>query len=199
MPLDLTRSLLVVLIPGAVAMAPWLLSLVLYTDATLGYAEKYNALANAFVFAVAAVAGLVCETIASWIEVAWDKEREAEFEIMENWYSYLARSVDPEPVGYRYLSRLATMFYFELSMLVATVPFAVGAAVLVWFRFAEDKYLLEAFLVVLALIVVCYFRKNARTTHLVLCRTRRELNKRLDGQVASARAGRPSPNPLEKG
>lgn len=149
-------------------------------------AAQYNALANAFVFAVAAVAGLVCETIASWIEVGWDKERETEFEIMENWYSYLARSVDPEPVGYRYLSRLATMFYFELSMLVATVPFSVGAAALVWLRFPDDKYALEALLVGAALLVVWYFRKNARTTHQVLCRTRRELNERLDRKIKPA-------------
>ena len=83
--------------------------------------------------------------------MGWDREREAQFQIMENWYPYLARSVSPEPVGYRYLSRLATMFYFELSMLIATVPFSLGAAALVWLRFPDDKYALEALWVGVAL------------------------------------------------
>ncbi len=177
MPIDLTRSILVVLIPGAVAVAPWLLWLVQHTDATLGYAEKFTAIANGVSFATAAVAGLTCETLGTWIEVRWDKEREAQYSIMENWYAYLARKVDPEPVGYRYLSRLATMFYFELSMLVATVPFAVGTALLTYLRFETCWYVLA--IAAAAIALIAYFRVNARKTHTVLCRTRQELNQRL--------------------
>jgi hypothetical protein len=178
MPIDLTRSVLAVFIPGAVAVSPWLLALVLYTAATLGYLEKYNTLAHAFLLAVIAVAGLSCQMIASWIEVRWDKEREATFEVTENWYVYLAKKVDPEPVGYRYMSRLATMFYFELTMLVAIVPFSSGAAVLIWFRFPDERGALLFALAVAALLVFWFFRKNARATHEVLCKTRRELNAR---------------------
>ena len=39
MPMTLTRSLLTVLIPGLVFIAPWLLMLVQHTEATLGFSE----------------------------------------------------------------------------------------------------------------------------------------------------------------
>lgn len=178
MPIDLTRSVLAVFIPGAVALSPWLLALVLYTDATLGYIEKNNTLANAFLLAVVAVGGLVCQMTASWIEVGWDEEREEAFKVTENWYLYLANKVTPEPVGYRYMSRLATMLYFELTMLVATVPFSFGAALLVWLRFPDQRAELMIALVIGGLFVFWFFRKNARATHEVLCKTRRELNER---------------------
>lgn len=177
MPIDLTRSVLVILIPGAVAVAPWLLWLLLYTDATLGYVEKYSTVANTVSFAVAAIAGLVCETLGSWIEVRWDEEREKEYDVMTNWYAYLARTNSPEPVGHRYLSRLATMFYFELSMLFAIIPFSIGAAVLVYLRFPQHDALLASLIVVVALIVGAWFRFNAKETHRVLCLTRLKLNK----------------------
>jgi hypothetical protein len=177
MPIDLTRSVLVVLIPGAVGSAPWLLWLVLYTEATLGYAEKYTTLANAVSFAVAVIAGLAFETFGTWVEVHWDEKREKEYDIQENWFAYLASSA--APVGYRYLSRLATMFYFELSMLFAVVGFGVGAALLIDGRFPENRYALFVIDGAVTLLLVAYFLLNAQKTHKVLCQTRAELNKRL--------------------
>lgn len=179
MPIDLTRSLLVVLIPGAVAVAPWLLWLVLYTPATLGYATQYTTVANAVSFAAAVIAGLLCETLGTWLEVRWDKEREVKFDIEENWFAYLAQSNSPAPVGHRYLSRLATMFYFELSMLTATASFAFGSFTLLRTQFPADIYAAALLVFIPAVVVLMYFGVNARKTHEVLCKTRRELNNRL--------------------
>ncbi|MEO8654024.1 MAG: hypothetical protein ABI409_07870 [Ramlibacter sp.] len=178
MPIDLTRSVLVVLIPGAVGAAPWLLWLVLHTEATLGYAEKYLTLANAVSFAVAVIAGLTFESLGTWLEVHWDKKRETEFDIKKNWFDYLA-SGSGEPVGYRYLSRLATMFYFELSMLSAVLAFGLGAALLIDGRFPESRTNLWILDGVITVLLLAYFLFNAQNTHKVLCRTRAELNKRM--------------------
>src|SRR3979490_266949 len=112
MPTTLTRSLLVVLIPGIVAIAPWLLALVQYTTATLGFATNAP-VGSALVFSAAAVAGSVLEGLASHIEVRWDRQLESQFAVHENWYAYLSRTFDHEPVGYRYLSRMVTTLYFE--------------------------------------------------------------------------------------
>lgn len=177
MPLDLTRSLLVVLIPGAVALAPWLLCFVSGSPTALTYIEKYQNYALGVAFAITVIVGLTFETIGTWIEVRWDDEREARFNVAENWYAYLANGTSPEPVGYRYLSRKATAFYFELTMFIACLPFVAGMALFArqtW----PDLVLTNLAVIVLGTIAAFWFRWNARKTHEVLCRTRRELNKR---------------------
>lgn len=182
MPIDLTRSLLVILIPGLVAIAPWVLLLVQHTSATLGF-DKYVTLGSALVFALSAVAGSVFEGIASSIEVSWDLEREEEYQVAENWFAYLAHVLPHEPVAFRYLSRMATTMYFELSMLFAVPLFLVGGGILASLRF---PFLVCVFLVTASLftvISIAYFRVQARRTHLVLCKTRRELNCRVHNRI----------------
>jgi predicted transporter len=177
MPTDLTRSLLVVLIPGAIGSAPWLFWLLLITQ---GYPERYSTIANVVGFGVAVILGLFFETLGTWIELGWDKEKDEKFQIKENWYIYLSRCSSPEPVGHRYLSRLVTGLYFELTMMVAVVPFSIGATALLFMRFPEQR---EVFLPLVALgaaALVIYFWYNARVTHELLCKTRLELNQRLD-------------------
>jgi hypothetical protein len=186
MPLDLTRSLLVVLIPGGVAIAPWLLCLVNGSPTALTYIEKFQNFAVGLSFAIVVIVGLTCETIGTWIEVRWDAEREREFDVTENWYRYLANPVKPEPVGYRYLSRRATAFYFELAMFIACLPFVAGMAVFArqtW----PDLMLTNVIVVVLGSISAIWFRWNARTTHEVLCRTRREINQRCTSSKPGAK------------
>jgi hypothetical protein len=160
-------------------MSPWLFCLVLYSDGALGYAENYKTLAQAMGFAVIAVAGLVCESLGTWIEVRWDKERDLEFQVDENWFAYLALTISPEPVGYRYLSRLATMLYFELSMMSATVFSSIGLGTLLYLRFPERSCLSAAMTVAIPAVIIVWFTFDARKTHQVLCKTRRELNQRL--------------------
>ena len=178
MPTTLTRSLLVVLVPGVVAVAPWILALVLYTEATLGL-DKYPTIGNALLFACVAVVGSVLEGLGTLIEVHWDKNRESQYQVAENWHAYLARSFEVEPVGYRYMARLVTTLYFELSMFFATPIFIAGSAVLIARRFPELLCSTIAVAIVLLVGVAWYFFWQASCTHRVLCETRRELNRRL--------------------
>ncbi len=178
MPMTLTRSLLTVLIPGLVAIAPWLLMLVQHTSATLGF-TAHSTLGSAVVFASAVVAGMAIEGLGSYVEVKWDKDREKQYNVEENWYAYLARSVNPEPVGYRYLSRLVTTFYFELGLAFAAPSFFLGGGILAALRFGDISCLLSIAGVVLAILSARYFLWQAETTHEVICRTRKELNARI--------------------
>lgn len=178
MPMTLTRSLLTVLIPGLVFIAPWLLMLVQHTEATLGFSE-FNTLANALVFASAAVAGLAIEGVGTHIEVTWDKEREKALSVKEHWYAYLARKIDPEPVGYRYLSRLVTTLYSELGLLFAAPSFFLGSGLLAALRFDGHALWFVTAGVLVAIASAFYFRWQARHTHEQLCVTRKELNERL--------------------
>lgn len=178
MPMTLTRSLLTVLIPGLIAIAPWLLMLVQHTQATLGY-EEYSVLANALVFASAAVAGLFFEAQGSRFEVAWDREREEEFAIQENWYVYLSRRFEKEPVAYRYFSRLVTTLYSELAMIFAAPSFFLGGSILASFRFPDSAILFALLGLISAVVSGCYFHRQARCTHKVLCETRQAVNARF--------------------
>ena len=177
MPMTLTRSLLTILVPGIVAISPWLLALVQNTSATLGF-DKSTSLANALVFAAAAVVGCVCEGFGTMVEAKWDKERESEYSIRENWHSYLAHRFDKEPVGYRYISRLVTTLYFELSMLFAIPWFLLGGFILASLRFPDHSIIFALVTLTALMVSGHYLHWQARCTHRVLCETRQELNRR---------------------
>jgi hypothetical protein len=171
-PLTLTRSVMVILVPGVVALAPWLLLTVRTWPRLMEAYAAYEAASNAMLFATVVVVGSVLEGFASWIEVRWDQEREKEFEVRKHWIAYLSR-VGPEPVGHRYISRMVTTLYFELSMLFATPLFFFGSAVLAqrW----GAPLALPVSVAAVALVAIIYFRLQARSTHKVLCEVRRDL------------------------
>lgn len=177
MPMTLSRSLLTVLIPGLIAIAPWLLMLVQHTSATLGFGE-FTTLANALVFASAAVAGTFFEAQGANLEVSWDKDRDSIHQVRENWFVYLSRAVEREPVGYRYVSRLATTLCFELAMIYATPIFVVGVCTLAALRFPGFVLIVTIGGLILAAGSSFYFYRQARCTHDVICETRKELNVR---------------------
>ena len=104
-PTNLTRSTVTVLVPGIVALSPWVLALVQHTDATFGF-KGYPTLAHSLFFASVIVVGVVCDGLGSYIEARWDGRRNSELEVEENWYKYLSTVLEHEPVGYRYLSDL---------------------------------------------------------------------------------------------
>jgi hypothetical protein len=178
MPTTLTRSFLSVLVPGLVGVAPWLLALVQHTDATLGFTE-YSSLANSLLFAVAAVAGTIFEGIGTFVEARWDRKLQESHAVKDSWFSYLARTFQHEPVGYRYISRLATTLSFELSMLSAAPVFIVGVATLTLLRFPALKWVIALGGPVVLVLTLAYFSYSASCTHRTLCETRRELNSRL--------------------
>lgn len=177
-PTNITRSTLTILVPGMVAIAPWLLALVQHTDATLGF-HDYATLAHAALLSTVIVVGVLCEGFGTWLESSWDKSREEELEVSAHWYAYLSRSLEREPVGYRYLSRLATAMYFELSMLFAAPSFVIGAGVLGYLRFPELFWLELAATLILAGGSVVFFSLQAHNTHKVICTTRREIMRRV--------------------
>lgn len=175
MPTTLTRSLLTILIPGLVAVAPWLVWLVQYTSATFGADESF-VLSNALIFALVVVVGSTCEGLGTYLECRWDAKLEAKYQVSEHWIRYLRYSGEREPVAFRYLSRLVTTLYFELSMLFATPSFIVGATVLAALRFSDYRCWIVSSGFVLAVVSVLYFRYQARQTHEGMCKVRKEID-----------------------
>lgn len=175
MPLTLTRSLLVVLVPGIVAASPWLLWIVKeWVNAAAVY-QAFPNLITALLFAIVVVLGSVFEGLSTFLEVRWDKERESKYDVTRNWFVYLARTYTTEPVGYSYISRAVTTLYFELAMIWATSLFFLGCVVLVW-RAEAVKPPIWIMLLACAIVSPLYFWWQARCSHQVLCETRQRLN-----------------------
>ncbi|HET7163166.1 MAG TPA: hypothetical protein VFI32_10910 [Rhodanobacteraceae bacterium] len=177
-PTSLTRSTVTVLVPGIVALSPWVLALVQHTQATFGF-KGYPTLAHSLLFASVIVAGVVCDGLGSFIEAKWDDMRDDDLDVEENWYKYLSMVFEREPVGYRYLSRLVTALYFELSMLFAVPIFMFGACVLAWLRFPAFRVASVICTIVCIVGAALFFLWQAYTTHGVICTTRRELMRRV--------------------
>lgn len=179
MPVTLTRSILVVIIPGLVALAPWALWGTSKIEGFEGLYKAYATLINASLIGFAIIVGSIVEGALTHLEVKWDKEREAEYAVKENWFGYLAKQCSAEPVGFRYLSRMATTLYFELSMCVAAPVSLLGLAVLAYDHAPCLWAWLSALCVVLAFAAAYFFFWQAKCTHKVLCEARKEINARL--------------------
>src|SRR6476659_11462536 len=96
---NLTRSLLVVFVPGVVGGAPWVLFLLHAIPEVASLYGSYPVFFQAVVFSLVIVAGTIFEGLGSRQEVKWDKRREREYPIAANWC--LTCSLSTWPAGKR--------------------------------------------------------------------------------------------------
>jgi hypothetical protein len=180
MPLNLSRSLLTIILPGIVATAPWLLLLFVKVTALQHWHESYAFPLHVAAFAVAVTAGSLFEGVGSYIECMWDRWRGRQETptignddwVQRDWYAYLKEPYGAaEPVGYRYLSRKVTALYFELGMMMAVPIGLVGLGMLAQMLFPSHGLVPWVF-VGLAFAAALGFLKFASDTHDLLCETR---------------------------
>lgn len=185
MPFNLTRSLLVILIPGAVALAPWVLISVHAWPFLANHYQEYPFFVNGLLFGFVVILGTFFETLGAKFEETWDEKRNEKYQVMENWYKYLSRSIYPEPVANRYMGRLVTRMYFGLSMVSATLVFALGCVALA--LTFENMWILvgSVVVVVVGVALSVFFEWEANETHKELCKVRKQLNFRLDATKTS--------------
>lgn len=179
MPVTLTRSLLVVIIPGLIAIAPWGLWLALRIGHFGELYENYATLINASLIGLAIILGSVLEGRLSRIELTWDREREKKYQVRANWFDYLSQPSAAEPVGFRYIARMATAMYFELAMMAASAIALLGVAILL-LEHAEGTWKGASFIaLILGVLVARFFYSQAKDSHEALCEARKEINRRL--------------------
>ena len=189
--LTLTRSVLVVFVPGIVALAPWLL---LGVNRIPNFQRLYHEYPLPFhiaAFALVVVIGSLIEGATTYFEKKWDdkvaKAPEPDKEddwLSKDWYDYLASQFgDKEPVGYRYLSRKVTELYFCLTMMVASPIGIIGFGVLLAFH-GTGFCVSLAIAVAAGLIALWGFRKFSIDTHCLLYSTRMEIMYRLRNKEA---------------
>jgi hypothetical protein len=179
MPLTLSRSLVVVLVPGIVACAPWLLLCAEHASDLTALYRAYQVPGNALLFALVVVVGSILEGIGSRAEVRWDAEREKEFGVQENWYKYLAQTPESEPVGFRYISRTVTTMYFELTMSFAGSIMFLGIGAVIGSIQTDYRSWIAASSIAVAGAAFWFFRAQARDSHKILCKVRLELANRV--------------------
>jgi hypothetical protein len=179
MPMTLTRSLLTVILPGMVAVAPWfLVAMMANSDLRLLY-TKYQVPFHVAAFGVAVLLGSIFEEIGCYLERRWDTDIEeggepgpSESWLIKDWYAYLGMCFgDSEPVGYRYASRKVTSLYFEIAMMFAAPCCFAGLAMLFVALQGHLSHLSILFFVFAALGFLL-FSKMARDTHQLLCELR---------------------------
>lgn len=127
MPFTLTRSLLVILIPGAIAVLPWLALILIRSSLQWDCIKEFKTELGVFCFLCSVIVGGLFEGLNSCIEVRLDRFRSGEFpRLIDDWYDYLCLHRDKEPVAFRYISSRATTMYFEFSMAWASPIFGYG-------------------------------------------------------------------------
>jgi hypothetical protein len=171
--ITLSRSLLVIILPGVVAVAPWLFILLGWVQENSKFYEKYQLPVNVCLIALVVVVGCIFEGVNSHQETKWDAEREEEYDVEKNWRDYLALAGNAELIGFNYITKIVTSMYFELGMMWASV-FFLGA--IAWFSLNSMPFWGIMFIVLLAATAPLYFREQAKESHKVLCTTRQKLN-----------------------
>lgn len=181
MPVTLTRTVLVILIPGGIAVISWILLYLLEVDTKSAdsFYQLYSMPINLCFFAVVVIIGTTIEGVNTHLEVRWDKIREKQFDIENNWYAYLSCTPTSEPVAFKYFTRLVTTMYFELGMMWATLSFGLGVASIICTLKPSCYGLYSVIAVVISIVLAIYFYWQASTSHKVLCKTRKELINRL--------------------
>jgi len=127
---EIFRPLTTIVVPGSVAIAPFVLLLGHYVPGVRVF-WQLNAYGFGFILLISILAsGLVLEDFGSRIEVVWDYFLEKKYPgRRENWREYLTLKVQDEYIGQRFLRTIFTRFKFELSMGPAVIAFTVG---LIW-------------------------------------------------------------------
>ena len=180
MPVTLTRTILVILIPGGIALISWILFFLMEIDTKSAdsFYQTYTWPLHLCFFAAIVIAGTVLEGISTHLEVRWDGEREAELSVRENWYSYLTCSVPNEPVAFRYITRMVTSMYFELGMMWSSLSFGIGLAAIICSSKPSSYQCWAMLSIILSVLSVIYFYWQAKTSHKVLCEVRKQFVER---------------------
>jgi len=130
--LSFDRVLIQLVIPGLIAMFPYLL---VFTDVEFKSLatqfQEINTLSTLVVILVALITGIMIENIGSRIEVYYydwrQKKRHVDYELI--WEQYLQLSYENEPIGQRYLRNILFRMKFELSTAIALLIMVIGFGV----------------------------------------------------------------------
>lgn len=171
---EVFRPIVTLVVPGFFAISTLVVAVWQRFPIIPKLAEQHSGVATTTALLIVLTCGLVTEDLGARLEAAFDSRllKQAGYEKHhEEWYEYLRIAFDREPVGHRYLRTLVLRLKFELGMMIASAPFAVGALYLQ----APWRWRIGIFC--FALVVLGYFWAEAKSSNKELSKLRRELLK----------------------
>jgi len=128
---DTLPAIATVVAPGAFGSAPYAWAALSHADGVREFLDHHEAIAVAATVLIWIVAGLLIESLGSYVEVYFiDHPRPDHSKMLENWWRFLRSSWKTEPIGLHYLRRMLVSFKFELNMSVAAMTMTPGFAIL---------------------------------------------------------------------
>jgi hypothetical protein len=169
--LTFDKLLITVLIPGLVAIFPYLLLIYnLYPDFYGSITSNYTYVIT-LVTILSLIFGLIIENIGSRIEVeVFDKVNKCDSKI---WEKFLKLSYEKEPVGHRYLRNILMRMKFELGLFIALIFMAIGLIVFNYkFPIFESQCSALIFLFIIPIALAVFLYKEGLSSSKVLNNTR---------------------------
>lgn len=148
---EVFRPLTTVVIPGAVAVAPFVILVGYYVPVTFEFWDDHPAAVVSIITVAAIAAGLILDNIGTHIESQLFDEwlEKCRTGHKANWRTYLGLELKDELVGQRYLRGRVERLKFELSMGPALIIFAIG---LTWLQIIYGIWRWPGFAVLFALL-----------------------------------------------
>ena len=129
---EVFKPVVITLIPGGLAILPYVLCIYLSSDALKEFFELHQ-LAIAVTYVLCAIAiGMIIEDFGSRVEVLYDKIIDGKAGSTHNadWDKFLKTSFDPQPIGLAYVEIVVMRFKFELSFSISLIIAIIGFAIL---------------------------------------------------------------------
>jgi hypothetical protein len=167
---EVFRPLVTLLIPGSLAVLPYILYLIDRYRSIAAFVEHNPITSVCTLIAAALFIGMILEDLGTHIEDGWDSRLgEPHY---SDWVKYLRLAFKTEPVGHRYLRNLVLRLKFELSAyisLLIAIPgiFAVADSILGFVRTTVTCTMIS--------LLASWLRHEAYCTHVVLSHLRSQL------------------------
>lgn len=170
---EVFRPAVTILVPGLVALTPFVLVVFHFYPATQAFAKETSGIAT-FVALLAALAlGLLAQELGTWIEEKYVKSavKKEDPQADENWNQYLRYTLPENLVAVSYITNLVLHLKFELNMAAALGLFWFG---LCWFVALNPVVSIAAFWVseVFVAFAIIFFAYQSAATGKVLARVR---------------------------
>lgn len=131
--LDFDRVLIQLIIPGFIAVFPWIIIFLNHHDHERFIAYDNITIMISLIAIISLIIGTSLENIGSRIEIGlydrWNLKADTEYNNI--WDKFLSLNYDGHnPVGHSYLRNILLRMKFELSFAIAMIPMSIGLIVL---------------------------------------------------------------------
>lgn len=174
---EVFRPVMTILLPGLVAVSTWVVGLLQRFSIMRSLAESRRVETGIIVVLAGLAIGEILEDLGSHIETKFDDIRDKQNPLFKKeWYDYLSKSFEHDPIGRGYIRSLVIRLKFEFGL-------SLGLCVCAFGVFSTQMSLWTKLIVAVVLLGGSGgLRWEARQTHLTL--QPHAMNFLVDGRIA---------------